>query len=148
SCRHAYRVATDLQYTCSEARRNRPMAARLLPGTTTRVRRGRRHDFAHVQAVLGRPGGDRAERLYYRMTRDLGTDLYVAEEEGGAIVAVIALAYGRSLLRGGLAAVLEVVRRSMEPRLGEGLVAFAEERARRRGWRALGARMGGRGAGP
>ena len=73
------------------------MAARLLPGTTTRVRRGRRDDFAHVQAVLGQAGGDRAERLYHRMMRDLGTDLYVAEEEGGTIVAVIALAYGRSL---------------------------------------------------
>ena len=119
------------------------MAARLLPGTTTRVRRGRRHDFPHVQAVLGRAGGDRAERLYHRMMRDLGTDLYVAEEEGGTIVAVVVLAYGRSLGAGGLVAVLEVARRSTEPRLGEGLVAFAEERARRRGCRELAARMDG-----
>ena len=119
------------------------MAARLLPGTTTRVRRGRRHDFPRVQAVLGRAGGDRAERHYHRMTRDLGTDLYVAEEEGGAIVAVIALAYRRSLLGGGLSAVLEVARRSAEPLLGEGLVAFAEERARRRGCRQLAARVAG-----
>jgi len=119
------------------------MAARLLPGTTTRVRRGRRHDFAGVQAVLGCAAGNRAERLYKRMTRDLGTDLYVAEEAGGAIVAVIALAYARSLLGGGLAAALEVARRSTEPRLGEGLVAFAEDRARRRGCRELAARIDG-----
>src|SRR5437667_129183 len=40
-------------------------------------------------------------------------------------------------------AVLEVARRSTEPRLGEGLVAFAEERARRRGCRELAARIDG-----
>src|SRR5947199_69697 len=68
-----------------------------------------------------------------------------AVQDGIALdpVLPIALAYARSLLGGGLAAVLEVARRSTEPRLGEGLVAFAEDRARRRGCRELAARIDG-----
>src|SRR5690242_20478119 len=85
------------------------MAARPLPGTPMRVRRGRRHDFADVEAVLGRTGG--SERFYRRLTRDLAVDVYVAEDGSGAIVGVVTVAYARSLAAGGLAATLEVARR-------------------------------------
>jgi len=86
-----------------------PMPARLLPGTGVRVRRGRRRDLPQLQVVLGAPATDRLERFYRRILADLGMDVYVAEDPEGAIVGVVSLAYRRSL------------------------VAFAEERARRRG---------------
>jgi hypothetical protein len=115
------------------------MAVRLLPGTTLRVRRGRRRDLAQMQDLLGLPGGDRPVRFFRRILADLGADVYVAEEPGGAIVGVVSLVYARSLTRGGLSAVLDGARARHEPArpLLEGLVAFAEERARRRGARRL-----------
>ncbi len=121
------------------------MAARRLPGTALRVRRGRRHDFADVQAVLGRTGDGRTERFFRRLTRDLAVDVYVAEDGSGAIVGVVTVAYARSLAAGGLAATLEVVRRAAgggsDDGLAAGLVDFATDRARRRGCRALAARV-------
>ena len=103
-----------------------------------RVRRGRRHDLAQVAAVLGVDDGG-LKRLYVRVLKDLRTDVYVAEEPGGGIVGIVALLYARSLVQGGPAAVLDGARArgvSVGPVL-DGLVAFAEERARRRGCRRL-----------
>ncbi len=75
--------------------------ARLLPGTAVRVRRGRRHDLAAVQALLAAPACDRLERVFRRILADLGTDLYVAEDERGEIVGLVSVLYLRSLARGG-----------------------------------------------
>lgn len=113
------------------------MAARYLPGTALRVRRGRRHDLDAVRAVLGRSGEDaREQRFFQRIARDASVDLYVAEDDGGAIVGVVALAYARSLASGGRAATLEVARQPLAA-VVDGLVDFAAERARRRGCRAI-----------
>jgi GNAT superfamily N-acetyltransferase len=115
--------------------------ARLLPGTALRVRRGRRRDLPQMQAVLGVPPGDRPVRLYRRLLADLGTDVYVAEDEDGEIVGVVSMVYARSLVRGGVSALLDGARARHRPArpLLEQLVAFAEERARRRGCRRLAA---------
>jgi len=112
--------------------------ARLLPGTGVRVRRGRRHDRAAVEALLGSPGGDRLERLFRRILADLGTDVYVAEDERGEIVGMVSVLYARSLVRGGLSALLDGAR-ARRPALLPDLVAFAEERARKRGCHRLAA---------
>jgi GNAT superfamily N-acetyltransferase len=113
---------------------------RLLPGTTVRVRRGRRGDLAQVQALLGADAGARLERVFRRILADLGSDVYVAEDGGGEIVGLVSVVYARSLVRGGLAAMLDGARTRGTPApstLLEGLVAFAEERARKRGCRRL-----------
>ncbi len=105
------------------------------------VRRGRRHDLPQVEAVLGVAGDGRFRRLYARVLKDLRNDLYVAEEPGGEIVGIVALHYGRSLGQGGLTAELDGAwtRRAPTGPVLHGLVAFAEERARRRGCRQLSA---------
>jgi hypothetical protein len=76
------------------------------------------------------------ERFHRRHLADLGSDVYVAEADGGAIVGVVAIGYLRSLHRGRWAAVLDAARADRAPLL-DGLIAFAEERARRRGCRQL-----------
>jgi hypothetical protein len=113
------------------------MAGRLLPGTSLRVRRGRRDDMAALRAVLGEPAVP--PRGLRRVVGDLRVDVYVAEDGGGTVVGVVAVTYARSLFRGGMGAVLDGVR-ARPPAGAEavaGLVAFAEERARRRGCRRL-----------
>ena len=119
------------------------MAGRLLPGVGVgvRVRRGRRHDLPEVQAILGTPPGRQDARVYRRHLADLGADVYVAEDAGGTIIALVSVAYARSLVRGGLSALLDGVRArpGTEAPLIDGLIAFAEERARRRGCRRLSA---------
>jgi hypothetical protein len=72
------------------------------------------------------------------MLADLGMDVYVAEDATGAIVGVVAVAYYRSLMQGGQSAVLDGARAASAPVL-EALLAFAEERARRRGCQRLAA---------
>jgi len=117
------------------------MVARRLPGTALRVRRGRRRDLPQVERVLGTPPDPRLARVFRRVVADLGADLYVAEDDGGEIVGLVSVAYARSLVRGGVSAWLDGARARREPvrPVLEGLVAFAEERARRRGCRRLAA---------
>lgn len=117
------------------------MAGRLLPGVGARVRRGRRHDLPEVEAILGTPPGASDARRYRRHLADLGADVYVAEDAAGTIVALVSVAYARSLVRGGVSALLDGVRArpGTAAPLIEGLIAFAEERARRRGCRRLAA---------
>jgi hypothetical protein len=113
------------------------MTARLLPGTRLRVRRGRRRDLPQVEAVLGPERSARLGRVYRRLIADLGSDVYVAEDAAGDIVGIVAVVYARSLVRG-LSAMLDGVRtRERSSELVQELVAFAEERARRRGCRRL-----------
>ena len=114
--------------------------ARQLPGIGVRVRRGRRHDLPQVQSLLGATAGERLARLFRRIVADLGSDLYVAEDGTGEIVGLVSVVYARSLVRGGLSATIDGARaRGAVSPLREGLVAFAEERARRRGCRRLAA---------
>jgi hypothetical protein len=116
------------------------MAARLLPGTGVRIRRGRRADLGALRGLLGREG-EGLERVFRRLVGDLRGDVYVAEDGGGAVVGFVSLVYARSLARGGLSATLDGARVAREPRrpLLEELVTFAEQRARRRGCVRLGA---------
>ena len=111
------------------------MTGRLLPGTDIRVRRGRRRDVEALARVLGATADGRLVRVFRRHLADLGNDVYVAEDAGGELVGVVAVVYRRSLVEGGLAATLDGVR--APDGLIEGLLAFAEERARRRGCRRL-----------
>ena len=113
--------------------------ARFLPGTAVRVRRGRRRDLASVQSLLGESAGAGLERLFRRIVADLGSDVYVAEDGAGEIVGLVSVVYARSLVRGGVSAMLDGARarRQPAPAILEGLVAFAEERARKRGCRRL-----------
>jgi hypothetical protein len=46
------------------------MTARLLPGTTLRVRRGRRRDLPQVAALLGPERSERLARVYRRLIAD------------------------------------------------------------------------------
>ncbi len=117
--------------------------SKLLPGASVRLRRGRRRDVAGVRALLG-DASERRERYDRRLLTDLGTDVYVAEDAGGEIVGVVAVAYLPSLRLGRAAAVLDAARTrdaGAVSLLAE-LIAFAEERARRRGCREVSARIG------
>jgi N-acetylglutamate synthase-like GNAT family acetyltransferase len=113
--------------------------SQLLPGTAVRVRRGQRRDLAGVESLLGPAARAGIERIFRRIVADLGTDVYVAEDREGAIVGLVSVVYARSLVRGGVSAVLDGARARPEPgpAVLEGLVAFAEERARKRGCRRL-----------
>jgi N-acetylglutamate synthase-like GNAT family acetyltransferase len=117
------------------------MATRVLPATGVRVRRGRRRDLPQMQAVLGLEAAGRLVRTHRRILADPASEVYVAEEPGGAIVGLVSVVYARSLTRGDVAAVLDGARarHPLVQRLLDELVAFAEERARRRGCRRLAA---------
>jgi hypothetical protein len=121
------------------------MPAEALAGFNVRVRRGRRDDAPRVLAFLGRASAPRTTRLYRRVVADLGTDLYVAEDTGGAVVGLVSIVYSRSLVRGGLSARLDGARASTSPAapLLDELIAFAERRARRRGCERLEAALDG-----
>jgi hypothetical protein len=111
------------------------MAGQRLPGTLVRVRRCRRHDLSPVRTLLGVEADGRFDRFFARLVRDLGGDVYVAEDGGGEIVGLVAVRYARSLAARGMAAILDQAhaREEADAPLLDGLVAFAEARARRRG---------------
>jgi hypothetical protein len=121
------------------------MPAEALAGTSVRVRRGRRGDLPRVLALLGVASTPSHLRLYRRVVADLGTDLYVAEDAAGGVVGLVSIVYSRSLFRGGLSARLDGARASASPAAPvlDGLIAFAERRARRRGCRRLEAALDG-----
>jgi len=115
------------------------MATRLLPGTRVQVRRGQRRDLTRLRVFLEHEAAARRTRFDRALLADLGTDVYLAEDEGGAIVGVVAVAYLRSLAAGAFAAVLDTARAagSEAPLVLAHLVGLAEERARRRGCRTM-----------
>jgi L-amino acid N-acyltransferase YncA len=108
-------------------------------GDAVRVRRGRRSDVARARALL--PAADpRRERFDRRTFASLASDVYVAEDAGGAIVGIVSVAYLRSVGEGRLAAVLDAARAAADSAaLLDRLIAVAETRARRRGCRRLAA---------
>lgn len=113
--------------------------ARMLAGTSVRVRRGVRGDAGRVLELLGRPVAGSEERRCRRLLGDPTGDVYVAEAPGGRLVGVVAIAYARSLVRDGWTAVLDGVRQdatAAEPLL-DPLIALAEDRARRRACRRI-----------
>jgi hypothetical protein len=115
------------------------LMARLLSGTGFRVRRGRRRDLPQLAALLGCDAAGWRARTFRRILADLGTDVYVAEDGGGELVGMVSVVYARSLAHGGLCALLDAARARHERAhaLLGALVAFAEERARKRGCRRL-----------
>ncbi len=88
--------------------------------------------------MLRLPDASTRERFLRRQLADLGSDVYVAEADGGEIVGVVSIAYVRSFQQGRWAAVLDAAHATSTPLL-DGLIAFGEERARRRGCRQLSA---------
>lgn len=117
--------------------------SRLLPGTGLTVRRTRRRDLTRLAVLLGPDTDGWRARSFRRIVADLGNDVYVAESPGGEIIGMVSVVYARSLVHGGLSAILDGARARHEParELLEPLVAFAEERARKRGCRRLTARV-------
>lgn len=96
------------------------------------VRRARREDFVRVRALLGAPAAaDRAARKRFRrLVSTLREDLYVAEREGDAHLAGIAvIAYVRGL--GPSTAIVRELRGS--PEATTLLLACAERHAAARG---------------
>jgi hypothetical protein len=103
------------------------------------MRRGSRRDAPRVLGLLGGGGNERACR---RLLGGLQTDVYLAEDARGTVVGLVSVAYARSLVQGGLVALLDGVRAPDDRApVVAGLVAFAEERARTRGCRHLAARV-------
>ena len=92
------------------ATRASAMATRRLPGMRVQVRRGQRRDLTRLRAFLEHEEAGRRTRFDRRLLADLGTDVYLAEDDGGAIVGVVAVAYLRSLAAGAFAAVLDTAR--------------------------------------
>jgi hypothetical protein len=98
------------------------------------VRRGRRRDFAQVRSLVDADAGARLERVFRRIVADLGTDVYVAESGDGEIVGLV-----RGDVRAARCCAAGSPRCSTErghaasAAVLDGLVAFAEERARKRG---------------
>jgi len=111
-----------------------------------RIRRGRRTDYAALNALCGWPAVGRnparSVRMFRRTVADLAYDLYVAEENG-TLVGVVAASYVRELRLGGQRATLEelvVVSERRRAGVGRRLLDFVIARARRRGARTFEAR--------
>jgi GNAT superfamily N-acetyltransferase len=112
-------------------------------------RRVRRADFDSVRALLAESGlpsptAERSDRhRFRRLMSDLGADLYLAER-GLSALGIVHITYVRRLAAPA-AARIELLLVSPPARLqgiGRGLVAFAVERARRRGCAVLRCRVG------
>lgn len=114
------------------------MAGRRLPGIDVRVRRGQRADRLTVHALLGEAGLPLEPKVMRRIVDDVGNDFYLAEDAFGQPVGLVAISYARLLSRGGSVAFLDtVVTRGGPDGLVPALIAFAEDRARKRGCRQL-----------
>src|ERR1035437_2703898 len=111
-----------------------------MPDLRPRIRRGRRTDFSPVMQVLADSGipvppPDRATLKRFRnIVADLGGDFYVALLDD-AIVALVHVTYARQLTHGPHARLDQLVVAHQFRRLGIGtaLLAFVQQRARKRG---------------
>ena len=112
----------------------------------TRIRRGRRTDYAALAALGAWPGvagsPARSIRLFRRVAADLAYDLYVAEA-GEQSIGFVAVSYVRVLGLGGQRATLEALVVHPEFRghgVGRRLLELVLRRAERREVRAFEAR--------
>ena len=114
------------------------------------IRRGKRVDFAAVLDLARRAGTFESvpesetglARLFRRLVRDLGCDLYVAER-GGEVQGVVMVSYRRLFVRGGLCALVDaLLAGGQDGEIRERLFAFAKERARKKGCRVLQVQVG------
>jgi len=108
-----------------------------------KIRRGKRVDFTAVIALVQRTEGrewppEKAlVRLFRRLVSDLGYDLYVAEQNG-EVCGVVMVGYRRLLIQGGLCAMLDgVITVESGGEIGQRLITFAKERARKKGCRLV-----------
>jgi N-acetylglutamate synthase-like GNAT family acetyltransferase len=112
-----------------------------------KIRRGKRVDFAAVMALVQRgeerewPSEKALVRLFRRLVSDLGYDLYVAERDG-QVCGVVMVGYRRLLVQGGLCAVLDgVITTETGGEIEQQLIAFAQERAHKKGCRLFQAQV-------
>ncbi len=101
------------------------------------IRRGRRTDLTACQTILFPDASDeewrKAEvRHWRRLARDPALDFYVVQHDG-LLQGMILISYIRRLRRSGWLAVLDIaVLPSASAQVGQALLDFAKERARKR----------------
>ncbi len=106
-----------------------------------KIRRGKRLDFAAVRALVASQSRweglaeKKLARLFRRLVKNLGYDLYVAEHQGH-ICGVVVVSYHHLLVQGGLCALVNTLI-APEGEIRRGLFAFALERAQKRGCRRV-----------
>ncbi len=101
--------------------------------------------MALVQRVEERewPSDKALVRLFRHLVSDLGYDLYVAEQDG-EVCGVVMVGYRHLLVQGGLCAVLDgVITAESGGEIRQRLLAFAQERARKKGCRMFQAQVSG-----
>ena len=108
---------------------------------TVKIRRGKRTDFLALTALLSLPAPCAAKREQIRHWRRLASDprfdFYIAEQ-AGTVRGMVLICYIRELSRPGWQAVLDVVAPlSAEGGIGQALLDFGKERARKRGCQRL-----------
>ena len=115
-----------------------------MPAARVQIRRGRRTDFTAVMQLLAAsgvalPAPDRATlRRFRNLVNDLGTDFYLALVDG-ALAGLVHVTYARQLSAVPLARLeqLLVAKPLRRHGVGTALLAFVQQRARRRGCGAL-----------
>ncbi|HEV8716603.1 MAG TPA: GNAT family N-acetyltransferase [Candidatus Binatia bacterium] len=108
---------------------------------TVKIRRGKRTDFPALTALVNAQAPCAATKAQIRHWRRLASDprldFYIAEQEG-TIRGMVLICYVRELSRPGWQAILDVVvPLSAEDGIGQRLLDFVKERARRRGCQRL-----------
>lgn len=108
---------------------------------TVKIRRGKRTDFPALMALLAPRAAVAVDgvqiRHWRRLASDPSHDFYVAEQEG-AIRGIILVCYIRELRHPGWQAILDIVAPPFtECGIGQALLDFAKERARKRGCQQL-----------
>jgi N-acetylglutamate synthase-like GNAT family acetyltransferase len=108
---------------------------------TVKIRRGKRTDFPALMALVAPRAAIAAEgvqiRHWRRLAGDPSRDFYVAEQ-GGTIRGIVLVCYIRELHQPGWQAVLDIVAPPFtECGIGQALLDFAKERARKRGCQRL-----------
>ena len=101
------------------------------------IRRGRRTDLSACQTLLfpdaaGEEGRKAEVRHWRRLARDPALDFYVAQHDG-LLQGMILVSYVRRLRRSGWLAVVDsAVLPAAPAQVGQALLSFAKERARKR----------------
>lgn len=100
-----------------QAERQARTARRARTERPERIRRARREDIAALLGVAGGPEPGRVRALS-RLTKTLAADVYVLER-AAEVRGVVAVAYRRSLARGGLVATIDALQ-ALPPAAGTG----------------------------